>query len=162
MSIFTILKKVLQIYDHSYKKFHIVALISIAILSFVFNHFNIQFDEEKTGTLVTTLGILTTFFLIATERINPDTINKIFTSRKTIISILRFKQLVFTDGKLHKNTIFSIILTNVILIFFVFVFYLLNLDIRYLLISSTVYLFFGFMYMVSIWNLGLNVDKQTR
>lgn len=160
MKIRSMFKKLFLMYDHSYKKLHLVALCIVFLVSVLFYRLNIQWEDSKTGTLVTTLGILTTFFLIATERINPDVIDKIFTAPKTIFSIFRLKKLVFTDGKLHKNTIFSIIFTNVMLIFFVFVFYLLDFDIRYILIASTVYLFFGFAYMIAIWNLGLSIHDH--
>lgn len=160
MKIRLIFKKLILMYDHSYKRLHLAALIIVFMISALFYRLNIHWEDNKTGTLVTTLGILTTFFLIATERINPDVIDKIFTAPKSIFSILKCKKLVFTDGKLHKNTIFSIIFTNVMLIFFVFVFYLLDLDIRYILIASTVYLFFGFTYMIAIWNLGLSINDR--
>ena len=156
MKFHLLFKKLFLMYDNSYKMFHVLALIAIAIISFLFCKLDVTLDESKTGTLVTTLGILTTFFLIATEKVDTYSINRIFTYPKTIRSIIFFKKKSFTDGKLHKNTIFSVVFTNVVLVFFLFVFYLLNLDLRYILISSTVYLFFGFTYMVLIWNLGIN------
>jgi len=151
------IKKILLVFDNSFKKIHLVCLPTIIILSLLFTHLDIEISESIFSTLITTLGIVTTFFFITVDRIDFRKLEDSFRTPKYVFNFRRFKFQPYTEGKLIKDTIFVLVILNVMFVFSIFIIYIFQMISYILLITSITYLMFGFLYVVVLWHLG--VDK---
>lgn len=145
-------RKIFSVIDNSNKLIHFIAIMASLIIYIFFIQFKIELTEDKYSTLMTTLGIMTTFFFITVENVKYELVLK-FVKLKKIFSIGALQFVEFPEGHLIKNTIFTLAIMNTIIIFVIFITFIFGLTIDFLLFLSVIYLSLGFLYTIVLWHI---------
>lgn len=154
MNYFMFVKHIFKIINNSYKKITLFPMLFfIPSYFFISNLVNVNVGSYE--VLISTLGILTTFFLLSVEKIDTKAIQKKLTVETEIYSFIKFKKVGFTEGKLITNTIFSFVIINVVLVFTTFILFVFGIISFLIVMLNIIYLLLGFIYTVVFWSLHL-------
>lgn len=141
--------KLFYIFRDCYKSIHIgLLVVSLAIYSALVNGFNLGVTLESYVDILNGLGVMTAFFILVVDKIDNETIREQLNIKIPIGSkgdtILMSKKLI--------NTIFSLTMTMFAVLGLSYIFLLFNLKSVYLLILLSLYIFGGFVFLLTIWH----------
>lgn len=139
-------QKIFRLVNFSYKGIHLFLVIVSAILYCVFNYLGKWISSDEYLGILNSIGILSTFFLLAIEKIDYRALRSEYKKE------VKFGRKVFSEGQVLVNTIFSILIVEVVLLgiqYLLFIFKYFNVA---LLILSLLYMISGFIVVVGTWH----------
>ena len=159
--IFDFLRKIPKLFIYSYKSVHIlVVFVSIVIqigLNIRLSGLEDPIIYRDYLSVLNTLGILGTFFVLALDKIN---FVKILKSYVRDVHVPLTSKTV-PEGSLLTNTLFSIFIVEVLLITLQYIMYMFEIKLIFLLILSTCYMLIGFIFVVCVWH-GIEIHSDDK
>lgn len=150
--LFNFFLKLPKLFIFSYKKVHLFVIITSIVIQIGLNVRLSKIDNPAIYndylSILNSLGILGTFFVLALDKINFTKILKNF-AKDTHVS---FTSKTVPEGSLLTNTLFSIFVAEVVLITLQYVLYMFEIKFIFLLILSTCYMLVGFVFIVCVWH----------
>lgn len=152
-----IFKPITKIFESSLL-FHVIVCIVTAIIYGLYLYIKPEVDLENNYIdILNTIGILSTFIIFVSERIDIKDLIKM-TNTVSIKGV--FKEHIITEADYLINTFMSFITIELLLLAIQYLLLIFELMRIYLLIWSIVYLIFGFLLIIGIWH-GIEINKKT-
>lgn len=150
--IFKFFMKIPKLFIYSYKMVHLITVMMAIIIQICLNvrlaNIEAPIIYQDYLSILNTLGILETFFVLALDKINFVKILKNYIQMVHVP--LTSKSL--PEGSLLTNTLFSIFISEVLLITIQYLLYMFEVKNLFLLILSTCYMLIGFIFVVCVWH----------
>lgn len=141
-------KKIFNIYHDSYR----LIQVSIFILAFLSNYFLMKHIEKSViednyAEVLNGFGVMTAFFILALDKIDISVIKK-----KMNIKVGIGRQDEILMSKKLINTIFSLMVSMFFVLGLLYILLIFGEKSFFLLIYLCFLIFFGFIFLISIWH----------
>ena len=138
--------KIFRIIRFSYKGIHVFLLILSLIFYALYYYFGSYMDPDSYLGILNSIGILSTFFLLAIEKIDYQGLRNDYKSE------VKFGRDSFSEGQILVNTFFSMLIVEVLLLGLQYILFIFNFQTQYFLFLSILYMISGFIIVVGTWH----------
>lgn len=151
------IKSICKMFDNSYKIIHGVVLILSVIMGLLLNARGKVVGIDRQLMILSGVAVLASFFLLTLQNIDFKSLNKYFDME---IEIKKGKYV--RESVAIRNTIFSLAVSGFFLIGVCFILCIFNINFIYILLLVLLYLFFGIIYTIVLWNYFASKEKENK